>query len=58
MRDDFYDILDVASMMTAEGKTAEREVLLAHDFKEVQIVSDAPFGVDAYLYLAYNHMNR
>lgn len=58
LRDDFYDILDVASMMTAEGKIAERETLLAHDFKEVRIVSDAPFGVDAYLYLAYNHMNR
>lgn len=56
--EDFYDILDVASVMTAEGKTTEREKLLSQRFKKVQIYSDAPFGVDAYLYLKFSHMNR
>ena len=57
--EDFYDILDVASMMTVEGKTAERERLIeGSNFKKVEIFSDAPFGVDAYLYVAYPHTNR
>lgn len=58
LRTDFYDILGVACMLNAEGKTTQREALLAHDFKEVEIYSDAPFSVDAYLYLAYPHTNR
>lgn len=56
--EDFYDILDVASVMTAEGRTTEREKLLQQRFKKVQIYSDAPFGVDAYLYMKFSHMNR
>lgn len=55
---DFYDILDVASTLTAEGNTTDRDKLLAPEFKRVEIISDAPFGIDAYLYLKYSHANR
>lgn len=56
--DGFYDLLGVASMMTAEGKTEEREQILAPEFKKVQIYSNQPFGVTAYLYTKYPHSNR
>lgn len=55
---DFYDILDVASLMTADGNETDREKLLRRGFKKVEIKSDAPFAVDAYLYVKYSHMNR
>lgn len=55
---DFYDILDVASVLTALGRTQDRERLLSPEFKRVEIMSDAPFGVDAYLYLKYANTNR
>lgn len=54
----FYDVLDVASVLDAEGKTTQRDKLLRPELKEVQIRSDAPFGIQAYLYLKYNHTNR
>lgn len=54
----FYDILDVASVMDAEGRTADRDKLLAPEMKLVEIKSDAPFGVQAYLYLKLSHINR
>lgn len=56
--EDFYDILDVASVMTAEGRTADRDKILSAEFKKVEILSDAPFGVDAYLYMKYSNTNR
>lgn len=56
--EDFYDILDVASMLDAEGKTSERDIILRPEFKKVEIISDAPFSIDAYLYLKYAHTNR
>ena len=56
--EDFYDILDVACMLDAEGKTAERELILATGFKKVEVLSDAPFGLTAFLYLKYSHLNR
>lgn len=55
---DFYDLLDVASLMTAEGEITKREKLLRRGFKKVEIKSDAPFAVDAYLYVKYGHLNR
>lgn len=55
---DFYDILDVASMLNAEGNVTAREKLLAPEFKKVEILSDAPFGIDAYLYMKYTNLNR
>lgn len=54
----FYDILDVASMLDAQGRTADREAILRPNFKKVEIISDAPFSIDAYLYLKYSHLNR
>lgn len=54
----FYDILDVACMLEAEGATSERKKLLRPGFKEVEISSDAPFSVTALLYLKYSHLNR
>lgn len=57
-KEDFYDILDVACMLNAEGRTADRDKILAPEFKKVQIFSDAPFNVTAFLYLKYSHSNR
>lgn len=55
---DFYDILEVADMMTDEGRTEERDKILSPEFKPIEIFSDAPFGADAYLYLKYSNLNR
>ena len=55
---DFYDILEVCDVMTDEGKITERDAILSSAFKKVEISSDAPFGLDAYLYLKYPHSNR
>lgn len=60
-REDFYDILDVACMLNAEGTEASREArdkLLSPRFKKVEIISDAMFSVEAVLYLKYSHSNR
>ena len=57
-RIDFYDILEVCDVLTAEGRIADREKILASTFKPVQIVSDAPFAVDAYFYPKYSNLNR
>ena len=56
--EDFYDILDVASLLDAQGRTADREKILYPRFKKVEIVSDAPFGCDAYLYMKYSNISR
>lgn len=55
---DFYDILAVASDMMAMGETADCDAILSPNFKKVEIISDAPFGVDAYLYMKYDHSNK
>ena len=58
---DFYDILEVCDVLTDEGTDESiemRDKILASKFKKVEIESDAPFGLDAYLYLKYNHNNR
>ena len=57
-RENFYDILDVASVLDAEGRIAEHDAILRPEFKKVEILSDAPFGIDAYLYLKLSHVNR
>lgn len=57
-REDFYDILDVACVMNAEGDTENRDKLLKPEFKKVEIISDTPFSVQAVLYLKYSHLNR
>ena len=55
---DFYDILDVASVMMAEGRDADANKLISPNFKKVEIVSNAPFGVDAYYYTKVSTTNR
>lgn len=57
-REDFYDILDVCSMLMSEGDEGSVEKILRPEFKKVEIVSDAPFGIDAYLYQKYANLNR
>lgn len=57
-RIDFYDILEVCDVLTDEGRESDREKILASTFKPIQIYSDAPFGVDAYLYMKLSHVNR
>lgn len=54
--EDFYDILDVACMMRADNQSPDP--VLNPGFKPVQIYSDAPFRVTAYLYMKYSNMNR
>lgn len=57
-RVNFYDILDVVNVMYAEGKITDLNKLLKPELKLVEIKSDAPFGIQAYLYLKYNNVNR
>ena len=57
-REDFYDILDVACMLDAEGRTEDRDKLLLPEFKKVEVFSDAPFALTAFLYIKYSHLNR
>lgn len=56
--EDFYDILEVCDLLTDEGEIEKREKILEPKFLEVEVKSDAPFGLDAYLYLKYPHTNR
>lgn len=56
--EDFYDILDVASVMMAEGRTTDAEKLIKPEFKEISIASNAPFGIDLYMYVKYSAINR
>ena len=61
--ENFYDILDVISVMIAEGQDpddSESAVyqLLNPNFKPVEISSVKPFSVDAYFYAKYSVVNR
>lgn len=61
--ENFYDILDVISVMIAEGQDpddSESAVyqLLKPNFKPVEISSVKPFSVDAYFYAKYSVVNR
>lgn len=55
---DFYDLLDVATVMYAEGNESDAEKLLKAEFKKVEITSDAPFQATMYLYMKYTIMGR
>lgn len=55
-RIDFYDILDVASMMYADGRGEDAELILKPEFKEVRF--KGTFDGSAFLYLKYSHLNR
>ena len=54
----FFDILDVACLLNEEDETSKLQKLLRPGFKPVEIYSDRPFSVSAYLYMKYNNMNR
>ena len=54
----FYDILDVASMMIADGREAQAQQILTPRFKKVEIISDAPFSIDVYAYVKYSNISR
>lgn len=57
--EDFYDILDVASVMMAEsGGEAKKTKLLRPGFKKVAISGNGFFSVDMYLYLKYSFNNQ
>ena len=59
--ENFYDILDVASVMYAEDTDESLEnakELLKSEFKKFEIFSDRPFAVDAYVYVKYCMLNR
>lgn len=53
-----YDILEVASDMMAEGRTADAKKLMSSGYKLVQVSSSQPFSCTMVLYLKYNHLNR
>ena len=53
-----YDLLQVASDLMAEGRTAEAEILLKAGYKAVEVTANGPFQVTLVLYLKYNHLNR
>lgn len=56
--ENFYDILDVVSVMYAEGNDVDADAIIEPTFKPVVISSKKPFSVDAYLYLKYSNTNR
>lgn len=64
-KENFFDILDVASVMIAEAngdKTSvpyiNAEKLLEPKFKKVEISSRKPFSADSYLYMKYSSVSR
>lgn len=56
--EDFYDVLDVACVLDAEGRTSDVNKLLTPEFKKVEIYSDSPFQVAAMVYMKYSMVNR
>lgn len=56
--EDFYDVLEVCSTLTDLGETNAVNRILRSRFKKVEISSNAPFAVDAYLYMKYTNLNR
>lgn len=53
-----YDLLEVASMMYAEGREDLAEAILIPEHKEIVIKADAEFFAALVLYLKYSHLNR
>lgn len=53
-----YDMLDVASVMYAEGNNNEAEALLRPEFKKFILKSNGSFFGAMILYLKYSHLNR
>ena len=53
-----YDLLEVASDLISEGRTAEANLLLHPGYKLFQISSSQPFTATLVLYLKYSHLGR
>lgn len=56
--ENFYDILEVCDVLTDLDEIEDRDKILASKFKKCELSSDAPFAVDAYLYVKYSNLNR
>lgn len=56
--ENFYDILDVVSVMIAEGEDDNANAIIAPKFKPVIISAKKPFSIDSYLYAKYSTINR
>ena len=53
-----YDLLEVASDLRDEGKTAQASLLTRAGYKRIEISSASPFQVTLVNYLKYPHLNR
>lgn len=53
-----YDILEVASDLRGEGKTAQADKLVRSGYKAIEITSGSPFQITLVNYLKYSHLNR
>ena len=57
-QEDFYDILDVVSVLIAEGNDDDANKIIAPNFKKVAISSVKPFSIDSYLYMKFSTVSR
>lgn len=53
-----YDLLEVASDMVGEGKTAQADKLTRSGYKAIEITSGSPFTCTLVLYSKFSHLNR
>lgn len=53
-----YDVLEVASDLTAEGNESDAQKLITPGYKLIEIASNSPFQVTLVNYLKYSHLNR
>lgn len=53
-QEDFYDLLDVATVMYNEGNEEEANKLLKPGFKPMKIAASSSFKVTMYLYMKYS----
>lgn len=53
-----YDLLEVASDMVGEGRTAQADAITHPGYKAIEITSGSPFTVTLVNYLKYSHLNR
>lgn len=53
-QEDFYDLLDVATLLHNEGGTAESNKILNPGFKTMRIKANSAFKVTMYLYMKYS----
>lgn len=54
----FYDLLEVADMMYAEGKDEIAEGLLRPELKKFRFIADQNFFASMIMYLKYSHLGR